>query len=354
MPPKRSNVPPRVYWHRNKWQYFCRADEKLITGKTWVPLGGTQDDLVPMLQAHAKLQERLGQSGGMNKLFTRFERDVLLHPSNPLDYSERTKKDKLKHLSILRDTFGAGSPSDIRPKHCAEYLDLRGQSSKSQANQEFNTLSVVFKFAVRWGVVDVNPCRGLSRHKIADRDRLPTLHELEAFKSVCTPFMRLYVDLKYKTGLRQKDLLDLKVRDCSFSGPGIAIKTSKTGRKGLIPWDDELKDIIRGLMRLNHVQGETVICTGRGKPLSSEGFSERWRKCMLAALKPDKETGVPVLAERFREHDIRATHATMAEDEHGLDATDQLLHDNPAQKKAYLRSKKATRVTPLPLKKSDA
>lgn len=344
MPPKRNKLPPRVYWHRNKWQYFCRKDEKLITGKTWVPLGGTQEDLVPMLQAYAALQERLGQSGGMNKLFNKFEREILLDPSNPLDYSPRTIQDKLKHLVFLRDAFGAGSPAEIRPMHCAEYLDLRGKSSKSQANQEFNTLSIVFKMAVRWGVVDVNPCRGLSRHKIKDRERLPTFDELQKFKATCSPFLRLYIDLKYKTGLRQKDLLELRVRD--LQGEGITLTTSKTGRKGLIPWDDELREIVRGLMRLNRVQGETVICSGRGKPLSQHTFGARWQNAMNRALKSG------AVAERFREHDIRATHATIAEDEHGLNATDQLLHDNPAQKKAYLRSKKATTITPLPLKKT--
>lgn len=342
---KRKDVPNRVYWHRNQWQYKARADERLILGKAWWPLGGTQDNLLPAHQAFAALQERLGQAGGMDKLFSKWEREILLHPSNPLDYSDRTKADKIKHLKILRTAFGHMSPSSIRPKHCAQYLDLRGAKSRSQANQEFNTLSVVFKSAVRWGVVDINPCKGLSRHKIQDRDRLPTRAELEALKSVSTPFIRLYVDLKYKTGLRQKDLLELRVRNCDFKAAGIPITTSKTGKKGYIPWDDELRDVIRGLMRLNKVQGETVICTDRGKALSGDAFSARWGRCMDAALSSG------VLSERFREHDIRATHATAAEDDHGLNATDQLLHDNPNQKKAYLRSKKATTITPLPLKK---
>lgn len=347
MPPKRNKLPPRVYWHRNKWQYFCRKDEKLITGKTWVPLGGTQEDLVPMLQAYAALQERLGQSGGMNKLFNKFEREILLDPSNPLDYSPRTIQDKLKHLTFLRDAFGAGSPTEIRPMHCAEYLDLRGKSSKSQANQEFNTLSIVFKMAVRWGVVDVNPCRGLSRHKIKDRDRMPSHEELEALKTVCDPFLKLYIDLKYKTGLRQKDLLELKIRDCNFNSEGIQVKTSKTGKKGFIPWDDELKDVIRGLLRLNKIQGETVICGPRGKPLSQNTFTARWGKAMTKAVNKG------LLESRFWEHDIRARHATDAEDDHDLDASDQLLHNDKRTKQKYLRAKKAIRVEPLPLKKSD-
>lgn len=355
-PKKRSDIPNRVYWHRNQWQYKVRDDERRMLGRAWHPLGGTKDDLLPMFAAYAKLRERLGQSGGMDRLFTKWESEVLLHPSNPLDYSERTKQDKLKHLKTLRRAFGAMSPGHIRPKHCAQFLDIRGQSSKSQANQEFNTLSVVFKFAVRWGVVDINPCKGISRHKIKDRDRLPTRAELEALKSVSTPFIKLYIDLKFKTGLRQKDLLELKVSDCDFNSAGIPIKTSKTKKKGYIPWDDELKTIIKELMALNAVQGPTVMCVKGGKPVGQDTFEGRWWLCMERALAPNNATNPPtppVLAERFREHDIRATHATVAEDEYGLDATDQLLHDNPAQKKAYLRSKKAVTVQPLPLKRND-
>ena len=342
---KRKDIPNRVYWHRNQWQYKARDDERQILGKAWYPLGGDKDDLLPMFQAHAVLQERLGQSGAMDRLFTKWEREILLHPSNPMDYSQRTIEDKIRHLVILRKAFGHMSPGAIRPKHCAQYLDLRGQSSKSQANQEFNTLSVVFRFAVRWGVVDINPCKGLSRHKMKDRDRMPSREELEALKTVCSPFLRLYIDLKYKTGLRQKDLLELRVRDCNFNTEGIPIKTSKTGKKGHIPWDDELKDVIRGLMRLNRVQGETVICSDRGKPLSQNTFTARWGKAMTLAV----EKGL--IESRFWEHDIRARHATDAEDDHDLDASNQLLHKDKRTKEKYLRSKKAVVVQPLPLKK---
>lgn len=98
-------------------------------------------------------------------------------------------------------------------------------------------------------------------------------------------------------------------------------------------------------MRLNKVQGETVICGPRGKPLSQNTFTARWGKAMTKAV--DKG----LIESRFWEHDIRARHATDAEDEHGLDASDQLLHNDKRTKQKYLRSKKAVRVEPLPLKR---
>src|SRR5688572_3265087 len=111
---KRNDKPNRVYWHRNQWQYKCREEERQILGKAWWPLGGTPEDLTEVHFNYAKLKERLGQSGGMDRLFNKWESEVLLHDSNPLGYSQRTMQDKLKHLKLLRKAFGAMSPASIR------------------------------------------------------------------------------------------------------------------------------------------------------------------------------------------------------------------------------------------------
>jgi integrase len=330
--------PARVYWQRNQWQYRAKADEVAILGNTWYKLGKTA---IEARYAYAKMREMLDDAGGMDRLFSRFVQYVL-QPNLP-EYSERTIADKLIHIDKLRKVFGRMAPQHVRPTHCARYLDERGKASKSQANQEFNTLSVVFKYAVRWGVVDKNPCLGISRHKIKDRTRLPTHQEIAAFCAVSTPFIQRYTRFKYKTGLRQRDILTLTVRQ--IDDAGIHVTTSKTGKKGLIGWDDELRELVREIISANKIQGETLFCTARGLPYSKTSFDSRWQYCMTKAMK------LGVIKERFWEHDIRASHATEAEDAHGLDATDQLLHDNPKQKQTYLRNKKATKITPLPYEK---
>lgn len=330
--------PPRVYWRRNSWQYKARSEEVTILGKNWVKLGVTA---VECRFKYAQIKETLTHSGGMDRLFTRFEKYVL--EPNLVEYSDRTLADKRGHVVKLRKVFGKMAPQSLRPTHCARYLDERGKKSKSQANQEFNTLSVVLRYAVRWGVIDTNPCEGISRHKIKSRDRLPTWEEISALMSVATPFIEQYIKFKYKTGLRQRDILTLSIR--KIDDQGIHVKTSKTHKKGLIEWDAELRDLVRHIMSSNKIQGETLFCNKYGQPFCKSSFGSRWQYVM------DKALTKGVLEVRFWEHDIRATHATSAEDDHGWNATDQLLHENPRQKEAYLRGRRETIVQPLPFPK---
>jgi len=332
-----KDIPKRVYWHRNQWQYKARDDEKIVLGKVWTPLGS---ELSQMFIRYAELKELLHSAGGMDKLFTKFEVEILHCQSNPANYSERTIKDKLDHIKKLRPVFGQMHPSSVRPTHCAAYLDKRGQVSKSQANQEFNTLAACLKWAVRWGVIDRNPCQGISRHKLKARTRSPSLDELRGFKSVSSPFIQCWVDLKFMTGLRQKDMLDLRVDQCDFNGEGISVRTSKTNKAGIIYWNNDLRDCIRKILSQNKVQGTTVFCDKRGCRISLSNFKARWHKAMKNALK------VKAIEESFWEHDIRSRFAIESEKQ-GIDATDQLLHENPKQKETYLRERKATKVTAL-------
>ena len=53
------------------------------------------------------------------------------------------------------------------------------------------------------------------------------------------------------------------------------------------------------------------------------------------------------LKEKFNEHDIRATHATLVEEKAGIEMASQNLgHDSLKTTKQYLRSRKYTRTKP--------
>lgn len=102
---------------------------------------------------------------------------------------------------------------------------------------------------------------------------------------------------------------------------GIAVKTSKTGRRGILQWVPELLAAVAALKLSNAKQGLNLICDRAGKPLQDSAFHNRWGTCMRKAL----ETTQPV--ERFTENNLRAKHATEL-DETGGNATDNLLHDD--------------------------
>ena len=89
------------------------------------------------------------------------------------------------------------------------YLDAR--KSKIRANRELAMLSHMFRKAIRWGVAEKNPCLGIERHPEKPRDRLIEDWEYLAFKSIVKPWMAAYMDLKLLTGLRQGDIISLRM-----------------------------------------------------------------------------------------------------------------------------------------------
>ncbi|KXS55164.1 MAG: Phage integrase family protein [Marinobacter sp. T13-3] len=336
--PKTLNrdMPTYVHWKNGAWRF--KTPKHLMAfvpgRKTWIKLGTEKKEA---LKRYAELMGNLSEESGMSKLFNRYEAEVI--PGK----APRTQKDNLKELKQLRAVFHKMHPAEVTTMHCQQYLDIRGKSSKTQANHEIALLSHIFRKAMQWGVVDRNPVKGVEKHKIKARDRYVEDWELDEFLKEATPFIKAWVDVKLMTGLRQGDLLALPLN--ALREDGIAIKSRKTGRKGFIPWSPALRKAINELKACNPKQGMTLVCDRSGKPLSESAFQNRWRAVMNDALEKAE------LSERFTEHDLRAKHATDV-DEAGGDATANLLHDDKRTTEAYLRSKKAIKIVPWDRKKT--
>ena len=336
--PKTRNrdMPAHVHWKNGAWRFKTPQHLRpyVPNRKTWIKLGTEKQEA---LRAYAQLMGNLSKESGMAKLFNRYEADVI--PTK----APRTQKDNLKELKKLRGVFDEMHPAEVTTQHCQQYLDIRGKQSRVQANHEINLLSHIFRKAMQWGVVNTNPVKGVEKHVIQARDRYVEDWELEEFLKVATPFIRAWVAFKVMTGLRQGDILALKVS--ALRDDGIRFKTGKNQKAGLIPWDPDLREAVRQLMACNRVQGMTVVCDRKGQPLSESAFQNRWRNVMTTALEQTK------LEERFTEHDLRAKHGTELEDAGG-DATENLMHSDRRTTQAYLRSKKPVVLRTLRPKQS--
>ncbi len=238
--------------------------------------------------------------------------------------AESTYKTELYAVKFLKAGFGKLRPDDITQQTVYRYMDYRANRSKSLANREVAVLSHMFKKAIRWGVADSNPCVGVERYKEKPRDRYVTDEEFNAFRDYAGPLIATYMDFKYLTGLRRKDILELKREH--LTEEGIHITTSKTGKKIIIAWSDSLHAVVERAKRLHCTNPNTVrfsrylFCTQKGTPYTGSGFASIWQRKMRAAL----ESGV--LNERFREHDIRAKTGS---DSKTISAASSLLtHEN--------------------------
>jgi integrase len=250
--------------------------------------------------------------------------------------AERTRKDRRAYLKYLDQTFGHMAPAKVRPTDIAQYLEAH--PSPISANRHIATLSVVYRKAMRIGLVDRNPCDGVERNRESARDRYITDAEFLAVKSLCDDWMQAVMDLAYLTGMRLGDLLQLKHRQ--IGADGIHLRQGKTGRRQIIERTAAVDDVLRRLSRHRHVSGMHVICTRRGQPYTTSGLGAMFRRIMVKAHREG------VIAERFTWHDIRAKAATDAEDQ-GLDPQRLLGHTTRRQTEVYLRSRAPLRVRPV-------
>ena len=180
------------------------------------------------------------------------------------------------------------------------YLDERGKTSEARANREIALLSHMFTKAIRWGVVDDNPCRGVERFTMKPRDRYVEDWELEAFCEKSGDFLAAYCAFKVLTGLRQSDILALRLDQ--LKPDGIHVTTSKTGKRIVIGWSAALRLSVDRLRKLKRpIAGLYLLSTRKGTRYSRDGFKSIWQRKMTAAL-ADPECP---LVERFTEHDLR-------------------------------------------------
>lgn len=323
---------PRVYWRKGAWRYMCNDRQKALIGKSWIRLGVTEEEARTELK---RWEARLFPRSSLDRIFDRYEAEII--PAKP---SKATRDSNYRELKRLRLVFTGVDAEDVSVHDIYSYMDARGAQSKVQANHELALLKHIYRYGQRWGLSEHNPADPVQKFKLKSRDRYITDAEFRIFLRYTTPWVRRYALFKYKTGLRQRDLLALQLTQ--LQPDGIRLRTSKTGKHTTIPWDDELRNLVQEIKADNLLrgkQGPTLFCIRDGSPYNKNSFHSRWQLGMRQAI---KEGGI----ERFTEHDIRAKHATDAEDQ-GIDPQNNLGHSDRRTTETYLRSKRVLKVSAL-------
>lgn len=306
------HLPPRMYLYKGKrkitYYTITPANERINLGH----------DLLEAKRKLIELDEGRPVAGTISELIDRYMREI--SPKK----APRTHKDEIASAKLLNEIFGKTGIKDLRPVHVAKYLDRRGQKAPVRANREKALLSHMFSLAMRWGLVDSNPCKGVARNTETPRDRLITDAELEAFRIYAESLgntgqmLARAAWLAYLTGQRRGDLLKLRLDQ--LSEEGILIIQSKTRAKVMVEWTPALRDCVASLRTLPRpVSGMFLICNRSGQPYSDYGFDTLWGRLMNDWCSEGNE--------RFHFHDLRAKAITkMVED--GRKARDLSGHKN--------------------------
>jgi integrase len=311
-----------MYQRRGAY-YFVAPDG------TWHPLG---KEYGPALIRYAAF---VG-----TKPTVRTVRDAVSHylESSAARLSPATIEGYRRSAENLAAVFGHMGLEEVQPEHVYEYLTRKGNV---QANRDRALLSATYSHARRIGAFKGDdPAKGLQyRNEEKPRQRYVTDAELAALVAQASPKLACIMRFAYLTGMRQGDVLRVRLAD--MDDEGIHYQAGKTGARRVVLWSDELKEVVAEARRLWRRFGREYLFESSPKgrhaargpgPYTPSGLRALWRVARDRA-------GI----EDVRLHDLRRKAGS---DVSEADATALLAHADPKVTKRHYRAK-AERVKPV-------
>lgn len=177
--------------------------------------------------------------------------------------AKATQKSYLSNRKPILKVFGNVPPNEVTSGHIAQYLEKRLRQDKAVAgNREIALLSSAYNYGQRNGLCAGNPCYGVRRNPEQPRTRYIDDDEfLLAFNKAPERVQDLLA-IAYLTGLRQKDVRELK--RSQITPKGILIQESKTGKRLTVEITEALRYFL--LRAQSRSESEYVLTNKRGQP----------------------------------------------------------------------------------------
>lgn len=214
------------------------------------------------------------------------------------------KRDLASSKNLL-PVFGDKYLIEIIPQMVEEYKTERLQEDVTPAtvNRELSCFRHLFNKAIEWGYLNKNPMQGVRLLKeppgrtrylrIEEIERL--LDVIDSFSKDIRSYLKPIVLIALNTGLRKREILQLRWKDIYFEKRKITVSITKTNEIRIVPMNEtlyrELKEISRD------AESEYLFYNKKGEPFGNV------RKSFDRAL---KIAGI----EDFRFHDLRHTFAS--------------------------------------------
>lgn len=200
--------------------------------------------------------------------------------------SAKTAAGYRQSSTLLIDVLGDCDLTAITDQDIRRYRTERGQSAPVAANREIALLSAAYGHAAElgWIASTCNPCRHVKRNTERPRQRYITDAELARLLHHAPTWMQGAIRITACTGIRVTDLLRLRLSD--ITADGITITASKTGKRVLYTWTDELHaavDLAKS-GRTGRVTGMYLFHGKQpGRPLTLDGLETAWARVRTAA-----------------------------------------------------------------------
>lgn len=244
----------------------------------WVNLG---KDYGPALIAYAGLVGATPQISNVQQAIAAYLEFATTRKANPIAAS--TLQGYKFSANNLIPVFGHLPLNALEPEHVFHYLVKRGTV---QANRDKALLSAAYTHARRIGAFKGDdPAKGLQfRNEETPRQRYISDGELAVLLNAASPKMACILRFSYLTGLRQSDVVRVRLAD--FTETGLTIATGKTGAVADIRWSAELRECVDEAARLWTRKGRVFLfeSSPRGRhakrgpgPYTTGGLKALWR-----------------------------------------------------------------------------
>jgi integrase len=309
------DLPPRMHKKGDCYYYVTTTKPR-----KWIRL---DKSLAVAKQMWASL-EGAGTPGTFESLANKFLAECTKY------LAENTRRNYTSHGNILISVFGHMQLSEIKPHHIGNYLDRH--SSPMSANIQIGLMSTMFERALRWGMADTNPCKGVRRNKMKPRDRYITDEEYRAIRNKAPDWLQVAMDISLLTALRESDVLKIKLAD--IDDQHLTVIQKKTKKRQTYVITEALNSAISKAKALDRgsVRSLYLIFDYSGRRYSEKMLQEKFRKAR-------DEAGISDVV--F--HDIRAKAATDSKGE-GLDYQALLGHSKRDMSDRYVKARTTDKV----------
>lgn len=271
--PKDNQLPPRVT--RNKYSYVWKPKGTKLS----ITLGKISDTTMPKIwQRYEEEKAKRHDVMTFAKLWSKF-----LDSPTFTELAIRTQDDYRQHQKKLLAVFGKMRADDIKIEQVRIYMDKRGVTSKNQANQEVSSMSRVFGWGFERGYVRNNPCKGIRKFTLVDRDVYIPDEDYLAIYEHARVEVQVAMEISYLCAAREGDVFDLKIPD--LRADGIFIEQNKTGKKQIKKWTPRLQAAISLASKhfANKSAAGYVIPSPSGGKMNKKTFNTWWNNAKKAA-----------------------------------------------------------------------
>lgn len=256
--------------------------------------------------------------------------------------------------NYLKSYFKDMYPQDLTAPTIYQYMDIRSEKVTVEkltpkgkmikvtrgghvaANKERSMLYQICSYAIRKGLMTVNPVKDVIPFVETPRDRYPENWELKAVYDEGSEVLKCIIDFAYITGQRISDILGITEANLSEEGIHLIQAKSKHRKKPvriLIKWASDLRKCIDKAKKLRGaVSSIYLFSKDDGQQYSYSGFRSMYVRAMKKAIKKG------ILKETFTFHDLRAKVYTDEEDESARIA--RAGHTDGKMARVYYRKEK--------------